>query len=89
MVLESLITAVNAEKHPKQMFFFGMSFAFIALFISFWVFQKYSSIVLVFLTTISAAPLIYNIIRLEEKKDVENYSQRSLLRIHRQLQACQ
>lgn len=82
MVLESLVSPSGAEKHPQQMLLFGAIVSIIAVIVSFWVFNKYTSIVLVFLTTFAAAPLIYNIIRLEEKKDTENYSERGLLKEH-------
>ncbi|PLW80867.1 hypothetical protein C0585_00145 [Candidatus Woesearchaeota archaeon] len=82
MVLESLITPQISEKHPKQMFFFGAIFAFIAVIISYWVFYQYSSLVMVFLTTIAAAPLIYNLIKYEEEKDTQQFSETNLLKEH-------
>lgn len=82
MVLESLISPMNAERHPKEMMIFGMIYSFIAAILAYWVFNQYASIVLVFLTTMAASPLIYKIIRYEEKKDTENYSEKNLLKEH-------
>jgi len=82
MVLESLISPQNAERHPKEMLLFGAAYSFIAAFIALWVFADYASIVMVFLTTMAASPLIYKIIRLEEKKDTQGFSEQNLLREH-------
>ncbi|MBR9675828.1 stage II sporulation protein M [Candidatus Woesearchaeota archaeon] len=82
MVIESLISVKNAEKHPKEMIFFGGLYSLVAVFISFWVFREYSSIVLVFLTTMAASPLIYKMIKYEEKKDTQGYSEKNLLKEH-------
>jgi len=59
MVLESLMSPLKAEKHPIEMFFFGLLFASIAMFLSLWIFKDQVSLVMVFLTVMIAVPLMY------------------------------
>ncbi len=69
MVLESLITARIAEKKPWELFFIGIFYSTIAMFLSLWIFQEYASLVMVFLTVLASVPLIYSATKLEEKKE--------------------
>ncbi|MFH1649410.1 MAG: stage II sporulation protein M [Candidatus Woesearchaeota archaeon] len=82
MVLESLTSPFSAEKTPWKMFFFGIVYASAGAFLAMWIFKEYSSLIMVFLTTMAAIPLIYNTIRMEEKKDLEELSERRLLKEH-------
>lgn len=82
MVLESLINPRKAERQPWEMFFVGAVYSTIALFLALWVFRDYASLVLVFLTTMAAIPLVYNTIRLEERKDLEINREYVLLKEH-------
>jgi uncharacterized membrane protein SpoIIM required for sporulation len=82
MVLESLINPFKAEKDPWEMFFIGLLYNTVAIFLSVWIFAKYASLVMVFLTVLACSPLIYYTIKLEEKKDLEIEGERRLLREH-------
>ncbi len=82
MVLESIFKPENAEKHPKYLLIFGFVVVILAAFLSLWIFESYSSLVFVFLTTITGVPLIYRTIKLEEKKDLEDHTEVFLLKEH-------
>ncbi len=82
MVLESLINPWNAEKHPKTMLLYGFIYASLGFFLGLWVFNEHASLIMVFLTTMAAIPLIYNIIKVEEKKDLVFHSEKGLLKEH-------
>ena len=82
MVLESLINPITAERKPWEMFFIGFVYSSIAILLSFWIFHEHASLVMVFLTTMACVPLIYNVIKLEEKKDVVVSEENTLLREH-------
>ncbi|MFH0875708.1 MAG: stage II sporulation protein M [archaeon] len=82
MVIESLINPFRAEQHPKRMFFIGFLYASVAIFLSLWIFNEQASMVLVFLITMAAVPLIYNTIKYEEKKDLSFLSEKSILKEH-------
>jgi uncharacterized membrane protein SpoIIM required for sporulation len=82
MVLESIINPLKAEKKPWEMLFIGFIYTSIAIFLSLWIFEKYSSLVMVFLTVLACTPLMYRTIRVEEKKDVEMDSEMTLLKEH-------
>ncbi len=82
MVLESLINPFNAEKHPRKMFFIGVLYSSLAIFLSTWIFYEQSSLVMVFLTTIACVPLIYNTIKFEEKKDLSLLPEKAVLKEH-------
>jgi uncharacterized membrane protein SpoIIM required for sporulation len=82
MVLEALITPIEAEKRPWQMFFLGLLFAFVGIGFSVWVFEGQSSLVMVFLIVMACIPIVYNTLRLEEKKDELDMSEARLLGEH-------
>ena len=82
MVIESLVNPAKAEGRPWEMFFLGFLYASIAVFLSLWIFQDYSSLVMVFLTVFASVPVVYTLIAIEEKKDTSGRSERSLLKEH-------
>jgi len=82
MVLETIINPITAERKPWEMFFIGLVYSSIAILLSFWIFHEYTSMVMVFLTTMACVPLLYNTIKLEEKKDMVINEERTLLREH-------
>jgi uncharacterized membrane protein SpoIIM required for sporulation len=82
MVLESLITPFRAEQKPSRLFFIGALFCSVAIFLSLWIFKSQSSLIMVFLTTMAALPLIYNTITMEEEKDLEGMEESWLLKEH-------
>lgn len=82
MVLESLITPLKAERHPVEMFFIGLLFASVSMFLGLWIFKDQVSLVMVFLTVMVSMPLIYLTMKYEEKRDTEIASESLLLKQH-------
>ncbi len=82
MVLESLISPFKAEKNPSELLFIGAIFSTVAIILSLWIFKSESSLIMVFLTTMAALPLIYNTIKMEEEKDLEGMKESWLLKEH-------
>jgi len=82
MVLESILNPLKAEKKPWEMFFIGILYSSIAIFLALWIFQDQASLIMVFLTVMACIPIIYNTIRLEESKDMEIDTERRLLKEH-------
>lgn len=82
MVLESLINPYKAEQNPSRLIFYGFLYASVAMFLALWTFSDQASIVFVFLTVMAAIPLMFNIISEEEKKDVGDFREMSLLKEH-------
>ena len=83
MVLESLINPKAAEHRPWKMFFIGLLFASVAIFLSLWIFRDQASLIMVFLTVIACVPLMYNTLKYEEKKDARrNVKEMFLLKEH-------
>ena len=68
MVLESLISPKKAEGKPLELFFIGLIYSSVAMFLSLWIFKDQASLVMVFLTVLAAIPLTYNTMKYEEKK---------------------
>ena len=84
MVLESLIGPLKAKEKPWKLLFYGFLFCSLAIFISMWVFEANASMLFVFLTVLCSAPFIREAIRLEEKKDLQGLSEKTLLKEHAQ-----
>src|SRR3989338_10665244 len=82
MVLESLINPIRAESRPWALLMLGFMYATVGLFLGLWIFEEYASMIMVFLTTMAAIPLVYNTIKLEESKDYLFTSERTLLKEH-------
>lgn len=82
MVLETLVTPLEAEHRPWQMLFLGALFSSVSIVLSLAVFRDHASLISVFLTVIACIPIFYNTIKLEERKDETIASERILLREH-------
>ncbi len=82
MVLEALVTPIQAEKRPWQMFFLGVLFSFVGIGFSLWVFEGQSSLVMVFLIVMASIPIVYNTLLLEEEKDENEEGEAYLLKEH-------
>ncbi|MFH0869946.1 MAG: stage II sporulation protein M [archaeon] len=82
MVLESLITPFKAEQRPARLLLLGAVFCSVSIFLSLWIFKSQASLIMVFLTTMAAIPLVYNTIQMEEEKDLEGMEERWLLKEH-------
>ncbi|MBI2147462.1 stage II sporulation protein M [Candidatus Woesearchaeota archaeon] len=82
MVLEALVNPAEAEKHPWEMFFIGILYATVAVFISIHIFESMAGLISVFLTVMACIPLLYATIVQQEEKDLEPLSEQSLLKEH-------
>lgn len=82
MVLESLVNPLKAKNQPWGIFFIGLFYASIALFLSFWVFEEYSSLIMVFLTTLASVPLLFFTMRQEEAINFRFQDHFKILREH-------
>lgn len=81
MVLERLLKPETAEDKLLRTFLLGLAYGTIALFLSLWIFQEQASMVMVFLVTLAAAPLIYGMLKGEEEKDA--LVQKPKIKMHR------
>ena len=70
MVIESLINPFRAEKTPWALFFIGVLYSSIAVFLSNWIFREQASMLVVFLIVMACIPLLYRTLKFEEKKNV-------------------
>lgn len=82
MVLESLLNPRSAENHPLVVFSLGIAYSTLAIFLSLWIFEEQSSMVMVFLTVLATLPLMYHTMRFEETKDMLIPDGKSMLREH-------
>ncbi|MFH1589163.1 MAG: stage II sporulation protein M [archaeon] len=82
MVLESLTTPFKAENRPSRLIFLGFMYCSVAIFLSLWIFRSYSSLIMVFLTVMACVPLLYNTIKMEEEKDLQDMGEKWLLKEH-------
>jgi uncharacterized membrane protein SpoIIM required for sporulation len=82
MVLESILSPERAETRPWLMIFLGFLYTTLAVFLSYYIFEAYSSIFMVFLTTLAITPLIYRLMKMEEEKDLTDIEEKVLLKEH-------
>jgi len=82
LVLENILSPQNAEEKPALMIFLGFLYTTLAMFLSYYIFEAYSSIFMVFLATIACAPMIYRIMKMEEEKDITDMEEKILLKEH-------
>ena len=82
MVLESLTNPLRAEKQPATLILIGLAITCIGIALARGIFPQYASIVYVFFVVMASLPLMFNIIKLEEKKDVSDFHETALLKEH-------
>jgi uncharacterized membrane protein SpoIIM required for sporulation len=82
MVLEALTSPMKAEHRPWQMLFLGFLYSSVGILLSLWVFYQYASLTMVFLTVFACMPIVYNTVKLEEKKDEIESNEVVLLKEH-------
>jgi len=82
MVLESLLNPALAKKKPWDVLVFGGFAASIGLFLSYWIFREYSSLIMVFLITLAAVPLFYFTVTSEEQYDMSLSGEPAILKEH-------
>ncbi len=69
MVLEDLIHAKFAEQRPLLVLPLAFIYTSVALFVALWIFPSSAAIVAVFLMTIAAMPLFFDIVVFEKQKE--------------------
>ena len=82
MVLEAILNPAAAKKRPYETFFLGALYATIGLFLGYWVFKDFSSLIMVFLTTLAAVPLLYFTTKGEEEEDTVNSTEYAVIKEH-------
>ena len=82
MVLENIITAFQAEQKPWKTVFLGFVYTTVAAFLAYMVFKSYASMTMVFLVTMAALPLVYELTVMEEEKDLQGMEESWLLKEH-------
>lgn len=82
MVLELLINPRKAERSPWEMFFIGLVYSSVSMFLSFYIFRQYAGIAMVFLTTLACTYLIQGTMKREERKDTLIPHELALLKEH-------
>ncbi|HLC56475.1 MAG TPA: stage II sporulation protein M [Candidatus Nanoarchaeia archaeon] len=82
MVIEYLMRPFKFEHKPWKMFFLGVLYSSIAIFLSLWIFKRYSSLVMVFLTVIASLPIMFRALKMEEKADMQINEEGRLMKEH-------
>ncbi len=82
MVFEALLRAQKAEKRPFLVFLLGILYSSIAVIFGLFAFRRDESILVISFIVFAAIPLMYMVIRLEEKKDRYVKKESVLLREH-------
>jgi uncharacterized membrane protein SpoIIM required for sporulation len=82
MVLESILSPEKAESKPWIMIVLGFLYTTLAIFLSYYIFEAYSSIFMVFLATLTMTPLVYKLMKMEEEKDLTDIEEKVLLKEH-------
>ncbi|MFC1768235.1 stage II sporulation protein M [Nanoarchaeota archaeon] len=82
MVFEFLISPSKAERHPWEMLVIGAVYATLGLFLAYWIFRDYSSMVMVFLMVLASIQIIHSAIAKEEAKDMKFKDKKLLLKSH-------
>jgi uncharacterized membrane protein SpoIIM required for sporulation len=77
-----LLSPKKARRHPLEIIFVGFFYATISLFLSFWIFPDYASLLMVFLTAISCIYIIQGILIVEENEEENTKSEQSMLTEH-------
>ena len=82
MVFESFISPTFAEKKPYIIFFIGLIYTTIAIFLANYIFPQNTSIVVVFIISFFFIPLFYRTMIYEEKEDLTQKTEKSILKQH-------
>lgn len=82
MVLELLVNPKKVQGKLWEVFFLGFAYSFIAVFLSFWIFRNYVSLIMITITVIAAVPFVHSIISREEKKELKIKEEKKLFKEH-------
>ncbi|MDO8555717.1 MAG: stage II sporulation protein M [Nanoarchaeota archaeon] len=82
MVLELLIGPKKAARKPWDVFFLGMLYASVAMFLSVVIFREQASIIMVLLTVIASLPLVHRTFAREEHADDVLVGEKAIMKEH-------
>ncbi len=82
MVLEALLNPFSVKRKPWEMAFAGALYSIVGLLLSYFVFRQLSGLLMVFLITIAAIPIVYNTIKKEEEIDMQIKGEWKILKEH-------
>ena len=69
MVFEALLKSNDVERSPWEMLFYGILVTTVSLWVAYFIFPSAASVVFLFLITIAAFPVMYNVLKDEEEED--------------------
>ncbi len=70
MVLEAILSAQEAERHPFDMFFLGLGVGSLGLWLAYYIFPKEASNWFLFLVALGIEPLLLRLFYLEERYEI-------------------
>ncbi len=82
MVLESFRSPLKAIEKPWHMFFVGLLYSIIAIFLGVWIFKQNSSLIMVFLAVLATVPLMYKTMKQQESMDIKVKDERVIMKNH-------
>lgn len=82
MTLESIVNPFTAVEKPGHMFYVGLLYASVAVFLSLWIFKDSSSLIMVFLTVLASISIVFSTMTIEEQVDVKFKDELSILKRH-------
>jgi uncharacterized membrane protein SpoIIM required for sporulation len=84
-MLKLLFSPKRAERHPFEMMLIAIVYSTIAIWLAYFIFPQYSSIVMVFFTVLSCIYVLQGAFKREELKEKKNVQEEKLLRSHAKL----
>ena len=84
-MLKILFSPKRAERHPLEMMLIAIVYSSIALWLSYFIFPQYATIVMVFFTVFSCIYVLQGAFKREEGKEKKNIREEKLLRSHLKL----
>ncbi|MGD9276140.1 MAG: stage II sporulation protein M [Candidatus Pacearchaeota archaeon] len=84
-MLKILLNPKKAKRHAFEFFIISIFYSSLSILVASLIFPEYSSIVMVFLSSISCLYVIQGAIKIEEQKEVDTTSEKNLLKKHSKL----
>jgi len=82
MAFKSILDPKKAEGHPWELFFVGLLYSSLAIILSIILFKEYSGIFSILIIVVASTYFMWNVIKLEEKKDTKIKKELPLLKEH-------
>ncbi len=84
-MLGALFNPKKAERHPVEIFVISIFYASVSILVASLLFPEYSSLVMIFFTSLSCLYVIQGAMRIEESKEVDTTTEKNLLKKHSKL----